>query len=157
MVNRTGFFAMAVLLATTLVPATLRAAAEEPVATAVIPPLPPPAPPIPSTPKAAAAATPAKPSAPPAAKPGAGAAARKAIEHRHMAAHRVHRRTEHRRLIAQVAPPPRPAMPPRYYPGPPATGPQALEGPSMPPPWYDRGRPLAFYPYPGPRGPMPPW
>ena len=38
----------------------------------------------------------------------------------------------------------------------PVLGPEA-EGPSFPPPWYDRGRPLAAYPYPGPRGPMRPW
>ena len=154
MVKRGGFFPIVLLLATALVPATVRAAAEEePVATALIPPLPAQAP---SAPKAAATPTAAKPVSPPAAKPGAGLASRKTIEQQHRAAHQSHRKTERRRMIAQVAPP-RPAAPPRYFPGPPMPGPQAVEGPSLPPPWYDRGRPLAFYPYPGPRGPMPPW
>ena len=64
------------------------------------------------------------------------------------------RRAEPPRTLASREPPPRqPAQRPRRsyreeYMVEPAT-------PPFPPPWYDRGPPFAYMPYP--RGPMPPW
>jgi len=173
MANRAGLFPI-LLLASLLFAPIVAPAAEEPVATAPIPPpvpsapfiapttpaTPPPVPKAPMTatpaPKAPATASPAKPPSETSAKKSASAAARKQVEHKTAAVHRLHRRSERRQLAARFSPPPRPAMQPRYYSGEPVLGPEA-EGPSFPPPWYDRGRPLAAYPYPGPRGPMRPW
>jgi hypothetical protein len=60
---------------------------------------------------------------------------------------------ERRLLVARSYPPPASMRPPRYYyPGAPVFNPDN-DGPPFPPPWYDRGRPLAGYPGPGPRGP----
>jgi hypothetical protein len=71
------------------------------------------------------------------------------------AAQKPSRPAKHERhlLVARAYPPPAPVQPPRYYyPGAPVFNPDN-DGPPFPPPWYDRGRPLAGYPGPGPRGP----
>jgi hypothetical protein len=155
MVNRTGFFPI-VLLVSLLLASAMARAREEPVATAPIPPPVPTAPLATAPPAAKATGTvlsPAKRPAQVSPKKTASSATRKPIE-RKTAAHRPHRKIERHQLVARASPPPRPPLPPRYYPGVLMTGPDG-DGPPFPPPWYDRGRPLAAYP--GPRGPMPPW
>jgi len=158
MTNRTGFSPI-VLLASLLLASAMARAAPEPVATAPIPPPVPTAPLATAPPAATATGTvlsPAKPPSQISPKKSASSASRKHIDRKAAAAHRPHRKIERRQLVAGASPPPRPPVRPHYYPGEVVTGPEG-DGPPFPPPWYDRGRPLAAYPYPGPRGPMPPW
>jgi hypothetical protein len=178
MTNRAGLSLILPLIWLLFIPAIARGA-DEPVASAPIPPpLPAPyvvpstpphpaaAPPHPASTPAAnspitkapgAAMTPAKPLSTEVAKKSEPAAARKSSEHKTAAAHRPsrHRKVEARRLVAHASPP-RALQRPRYYAGGTMPGPEVDGPPPFPPPWYDRGRPLAGYPY-GPRGPLPPW
>jgi hypothetical protein len=70
------------------------------------------------------------------------------------AAQKPSRAAKHERhpLFARAYPPPAAMRPRYYYPGAPVFNPDN-DRPPFPPPWYDRGRPLAGYPGPGPRGP----
>jgi hypothetical protein len=151
-------------------------AADEPVATALIPPPAIMAPAIlPKHPRAdlyPAKPAPAKPPASKSARRAAHEHERASTDRRKPATHdaaedskraersRLHnaapeRRPERQQAAAsreQTRPPPD-YRPRRYYreyipPGP--------EEPPFPPPWYDRGPPFAGMPY-GPRGPTPPW
>jgi hypothetical protein len=135
-------------------------AADEPVATAPIPP------PLAAPPASAAAAPksiggiagPAKPHSLAAAEVPKRTLRPPALPRiepaKHAAAQKPSRPAKRERhlLVARAYPPPG-ALPPRYYyPGAPVFTPDN-EGPPFPPPWYDRGGPLAGYPGPGPRGP----
>jgi len=187
-----GLFPIVVLLSMLGV-STIARAADEPVATAAIPPPLPVAPPAPApaAPKAAkapaatgATATPAKPPSgalspvASAARKAAGAIASPAkpaspaggdlskrtlhpaaLPRSEPAKSAVaqkpsrHAKRERHIVVARAYPPPAPARPRYYYPGAPVADPDN-SGPPWPPPWYDRGRPLAGYPYPmPPRGP----
>jgi hypothetical protein len=72
------------------------------------------------------------------------------------AAEKLARPARHERhpLFAGDYAPPAPMRPRYYYPGAPVFD-SDNEGPPPfpPPPWFGRGRPLAGYPGPGPRGP----
>ena len=140
-------------------------AADEPVATAPIPPLPdaPAVVPLPQRPEAKPAPKAvAKAARPPAAREREHASA----DHRKTAVHdpaksskrveqeRSRRPAPERRPERQQAAasrdqlrPPSDYRPRRYYR-------EEMDGPPFPPPWYDRGPPFAAMPYP--RGPMPP-
>lgn len=174
MINRAGLFPIICVVAMLLAP-VLGRAANEPAATAAIPP---PAPPV-AVHKPSPPAT-AHKSSPPAAKPTAvsrakahhtrsakmniptaaqAAAARK--PERVAQRHARHRATERRSVVVHSAPPPPPpAHLPRDYAGVPLLGPDGPP-PPLPPPWYDRTRPAIAFAYPPPfmgrRGPMPPW
>jgi hypothetical protein len=118
-------------------------AADEPVATAAIPP------PLPAVSSAAAPA--ATPTAPKAAKAPKRIARPKALPGTEPAKRAVaqkpsrHVKRERHLLFARVYPPPRtPARPRYYYPGAPVAD-AGSDGPPFPPSWYDR--------YPNPRGP----
>lgn len=164
--DRAGLVPIVLLAALLLAPAIVRA--DEPVATAPIPP-PLPTPYVaPSTPapKTAPAVAEPKPAAketaketpkdvskePP--KKSTAAASHKPTERKIASAHRVARikRNEHHPQLAHVAPAPRPPRHPHYYRDEMVPGPMA-EAPPFPPPWY--GRPFPGYPFGGPRGPMP--
>ncbi|HEX6443085.1 MAG TPA: hypothetical protein VF007_12920 [Stellaceae bacterium] len=161
--------------------ATPSRAADEPVATAPIPPLPrdrPAVVPLHSSPPVAA---PAKPAPRTATKPQRAAPSdkRKRAETHHKKpdnaadarkstkqhAGETGKRTEPRNSHTP-GPEPRPARhetaasrdqlrPPTDYPPRRYYYRQEIEGPPFPPPWYDRGPPFAGMPYP--RGPMRPW
>ena len=173
-----GFCVFALLLA----PA-LAQAADQPAATAVIPPaalptvmhtptlssaamrktLPPAA--VHQPPHAAATATAGKQAKPrhAAAKTNARTAAVRATDGRKpdaVAQHDAkHRATARRPVVAHSGRPP-PAPLPGDYAGVPMPGPDGPP-PPLPPPWYDRARPAIAFAYPpplmGPRGPMPWW
>jgi hypothetical protein len=163
--------ALALVLPLTPGVSTIARASAEPVATAVIPPPladPSARAPSASTPAASAPAArkAAKASASPAKPSSAGAAELSKRSARHAALPRNepaksavaqkpsrHAKRERHIVVARAYPPPAPARPRYYYPGAPVADPDN-GGPPWPPPWYDRGRPLAGYPYPmPPRGP----
>jgi hypothetical protein len=118
-------------------------AADEPVATASIPPAP--AAPLAGVPKPSHLATathvvvaPTKPAlrlVRPASRERANAERRRQV------------------VNGDLLPPPPDYAPRRYYRGDIVLGPG---GPPLPYPWYDRGPPFAGMPY-GPRGPLPAW
>ncbi len=166
--GRAGLLAIVLAGALLLGPTSPRAA-DEPVATAPIPPLPdaPAVVPLAQRP----AVIPAKPAPKTAAKPAGPAATRErehaSADHRKPAVHdpaksskraeqdrsrrrELERRPERRQAAASRGQPD--DRPRRYYREDVMTGPG---GPPFPPPWYDRGPPFAAMPYP--RGPLPPW
>ena len=166
MSRRTGLLALAVAGAL-LYRAAPVSGADEPVATAPIPPAvtqPPAQHPLHVSPNPAKAGPgTAKP-----AKPAVKNHERKSAERHKPAVHdaggtskraergQSHRpapepRPEHRHAAAsrdQLRPPPPDYRPRRYYR-------EEIEGPPFPPPWYERGPPFAAMPFP--REPMPPW
>ena len=152
-------------------------AADEPVATAPIPPLPRDQPAIVPLHSARPVAAPAKPAPRTAAKPERAAASRQhqrtETNRKKVAAdtaapgkrtkqrpaetgRRAERRKSHTEStearaarIDQLRPPPDYYRPRRYHYR------EEIVGPPFPPPWYDRGPPFGGMPYP--RRPMPPW
>lgn len=173
MADRSGLFPTAALVALLLAPTI--GWADEPVATA---PIPPPAPPVvsapalptqpagepdkpafvkpyaakPAAPKPATAAVPAKRPVRSAARPDRDKNKSAASRHRPSRLPKQEKPDKQHAAVAASSPPPRHKPARRYYAGIPAP----IDGPPIPPPWYDRDPSFGGY-YPGPwrRGPMP--